>query len=228
MSDSGDLAEIVAATQLIAGSVTTAALDPAASAGLISIEDTVVRFEHPLVRSAIYQRLSPTARRAGHDALARVLGHNTDRAVWHGAAAALHADPALAATLEQSADRALQRGATLTAVHALERSAQLSAQARDRRRRTFRAAALAYAAGRGTQADRLRSRYRDLIDDDGDRLRYEWLCELCPAPTGAGSSASACSSNWRIRRTPSMTTTWPCSSCARPRCGAGTSVPAGR
>lgn len=119
-----------------------------------------------------------------------MLGHNTDRAVWHGAAAALHADPALAATLEQSADRALQRGATLTAVHALERSAQLSAQARDRRRRTFRAAALAYAAGRGTQADRLRSRYRDLIDDDGDRLRYEWLCGLSSTDRGGEQRVS--------------------------------------
>ena len=70
-------------------------------------------------------------------------GH-PERAVWHWAAAALHPDSALAAALEQSADRSLQRGATSNAVHALERSAQLSVEADDRRRRIFRAAALGY------------------------------------------------------------------------------------
>jgi DNA-binding CsgD family transcriptional regulator len=184
LSDSDDVAESIAATELLAGSTTSAVLDPAVAAGLISVEDTVVRFEHPLIRSSIYQRLSPATRRAGHNALARVLHGSPERAVWHRAAAALHPDSALAAALEQSADGALQRGATSNAVHALERSAQLSVEADDKRRRIFRAAALGYTAGRAAQGDRLRSSYRALIDDDADRLRYEWLCELAGADRG--------------------------------------------
>jgi DNA-binding CsgD family transcriptional regulator len=191
LNDSGNLAEIMAATELVAGTATPAVLDPAALAGLVSIRETAIRFEHPLIRSSIYQQLSPTALRAGHSALARVLHGHPERAVWHWAAAALHPDSALAAALEQSADRSLQRGATLNAVRALERSAQLSAEAGDRRRRIFRAAALAYEAGRATQADRLRSSYRELIGDDADRLRYEWLCELAGTDGGGEQRVSA-------------------------------------
>jgi DNA-binding CsgD family transcriptional regulator len=190
LNDSGDLAEIIAATELVAGTATPAVLDPAVLAGLVSVRETAVRFEHPLIRSSIYQQLSPTALRAGHNALARVLHGDPERAVWHRAAAALQPEPALAAALEQSADRSLQRGATLSAVHALERSAQLSAEAGDRRRRIFRAAALAYQAGRADQADRLRASYRALIGDDADRLRYEWLCELPSTDRGGEQRVS--------------------------------------
>ena len=199
LNDSGDLAEIIAATELVAGTATElvagtatpAVLDPAVLAGLVTVRDTAVRFEHPLIRSAIYQQLNPTALRAGHNALARVLHGHPERAVWHWAAAALQPDSALAAALEQSAGRSLQRGATLSAVHTLERSAQLSADAGDRRRRIFRAAALAYEVGRATQADRLRSSYRALIGDDADRLRYEWLCELGSTDRGGEQRVSA-------------------------------------
>ena len=125
-----NVAEIIAATELLVGTATPAVLDPAIAAGLISVEGTAVRFEHPLIRSSIYQRLSPAAQRAGHNALARVLHDSPERALWHWAAAALHPDSALAAALEQSADRALQRGATSNAVYVLERSAQLSVKSR--------------------------------------------------------------------------------------------------
>jgi DNA-binding CsgD family transcriptional regulator len=185
-----DVGEIIAATELLVGTATPALLDPAISAGLISIEGTAVRFEHPLIRSSIYQRLSPATQRAGHNALARVLHGSPERALWHWAAAALSPDSALAAALEQSADRALQRGATSHAVYALERSAQLSAEADDRSRRIFRAAALAYTAGRAAQADQLRSRYRELVGDDADRLRYEWLCELASTDRGGEQRVS--------------------------------------
>jgi DNA-binding CsgD family transcriptional regulator len=190
LNDSGDLAEIIAATELVAGTATPAVLDPAVLAGLVSVRETAVRFEHPLIRSSIYQQLSPTALRAGHNALARVLHGNPERGVWHWAAAALQPDSTLAAALEQSADRSLRRGATLSAVRALERSAQLSAEAGDRRRRVFRAAALSYEAGRASQADRLRSSYRALIGDDADQLRYEWLCELASTDRGGEQRVS--------------------------------------
>ena len=190
LNDSGDIAEIIAATELLVGTATPAVFDPATSAGLISVEGTAVRFEHPLIRSSIYQRLSPTTQQAGHNALARVLHGSPERALWHWAAAALQPDSALAAGLEQSADRSLQRGATSNAVYALERSAQLSVESVDRRRRIFRAAALGYAAGRAAQADRLRSSYRALMGDDADRLRYEWLYELSGTDRGGEQRVS--------------------------------------
>ena len=190
LNDSGDIAEIIAATELLVGAATPAVFDPATSAGLISVEGTAVRFEHPLIRSSIYQRLSPTTQQAGHNALARVLHGSPERALWHWAAAALQPDSALAAGLEQSADRSLQRGATSNAVYALERSAQLSVESVDRRRRIFRAAALGYAAGRAAQADRLRSSYRALMGDDADRLRYEWLYELSGTDRGGEQRVS--------------------------------------
>ncbi len=190
LSDSGDLAEIVAATELLAGSATSAVLDPAVSAGLISVEATVVRFAHPLIRSSINQRLNPTVRRAGHEALARVVRGSSERATWHWAAAALQPDAALAGALEQAAEHAVQRGATSNALRALERSAQLSVDGDDRRRLMFRAAALAYTAGRGSYADRLRSGYWELVVDDADRLRYEWLCELASTDRGGEQRVS--------------------------------------
>jgi hypothetical protein len=128
-----NVAEIIAATELLVGTATPAVLDPAISAGLISVEGTAIR--------------------AGHNALARVLHDSPERALWRSAAAALHPDSALAAALEQSVDRALQRGATSNAVYVLERSAQLSVEIHDRRRRIFRAAALEYTAGRAAQAN---------------------------------------------------------------------------
>jgi hypothetical protein len=61
LNDSGDLAELVAATELVAGTATPAVLDLAVAAGLVSVRGTAVRFEHRLIRSSIYQQLSPTA-----------------------------------------------------------------------------------------------------------------------------------------------------------------------
>ncbi len=185
LNDTEDLAEVVAATELLTGNATSAALDPAVSARLITIDGSAVHFAHPLIRSSLYQQLSPATRRAGHDALARALRDHPERAVWHRAAAAIEPDPALAAQLEQQAEHALKRGATVNAVQAFERSALLSVAAGDRGRRLFRAASLAFAAGRTAQGDGLRSRYRDLIEDDADRIRYEWLCELSGTDRGA-------------------------------------------
>jgi DNA-binding CsgD family transcriptional regulator len=184
LSDSDDLLEIVAATALAAPTATPEVLDPAVAAGLIIVKGLVVRFSHPLIRSSVYQRLSPTARRAGHAALAEVSTSDPERTTWHRASAALHPDSALAASLEDSADRAIRRGATANAIHALERSAQLSVDVADRRQRVFRAAALAYSAGRSTHADRLRTSYREHVASDADLLHHEWLGELAGTDRG--------------------------------------------
>jgi hypothetical protein len=62
-----------------------------------------LRFRHPLVRSAIYQDATFTARRAAHWALTQVLEdepHSEWRA-WHLAAAAIGTDEPAAVALEE-------------------------------------------------------------------------------------------------------------------------------
>jgi DNA-binding CsgD family transcriptional regulator len=183
-NDSQDLDEVVAATGLLLGPVPATVLDAAVLAGLATVEDRSVRFSHPLVRSSIYQRLAPQTRRSVHAALARVTGAERERSVRHRAAAALHPDAALASELERSAESALDRGAATDAAGALERSAQLSVDGQLRRRRLFRAAGLAYEVGSPEYGDRLRARYGDLVHDERDGLRYEWLGELAATDRG--------------------------------------------
>ncbi|MFI5891104.1 AAA family ATPase [Actinoplanes sp. NPDC051513] len=191
LNDSDDVAEIAAAVDLLSGGDIAPALDPAVSAGLIAVDGTAVRFRHPLIRSAILQRLGPDQRRACHAALASVIAGRPDRAVWHRAAAALRPDATLAVELERHAERAIERGAPANAVRALERAAQLSENGRDRRERTYRSAVLAYAVGRPEDGERLRRSYRDLVDGEHDGLRSEWLNELAGADRGGDQRITA-------------------------------------
>ncbi|WP_433025782.1 ATP-binding protein [Actinomycetospora sp. CA-053990] len=184
LNDSADLPETLAATELLVGPVEDTVLAPAVVAGLITVDGPVVRFRHPLVRSAVRQRLAPEARRAGHAVLARVVHDQPERAVHHRAAAALHPDAVLAAELEESADRALARGAVLTAVADLDRAAQLSVEGRARRDRLFRAGVLAHDLGATADGNRLRAQFRDLVVDEDDQLRHAWLGELAATDRG--------------------------------------------
>ncbi|MEO3927631.1 AAA family ATPase [Micromonosporaceae bacterium B7E4] len=184
LSDADDVAEIVAAAELLSGRDVTPSLDPAVTAGLIVVDGAAVRFRHPLIQSAILQRLGPDRRRACHAALAGVLPDRPERSVWHRAAAALRPDTALAADLERHAEQAIKRGAPTNAVRALERAAQLSVDSRDKAARTYRAAALAYAVGQPEHGERLRRHYRDLVHNEHDGLRYEWLNELADGDRG--------------------------------------------
>jgi DNA-binding CsgD family transcriptional regulator len=184
LSDSDDLVEIVAAAELLCGQDDVPSLDPAVSAGLIVVDGAAVRFRHPLIRSAILQRLGPDRRRACHDALARVLPDRPERSVWHRAAAALRPDAALAAELEWHAERAIKRGAPTNAVRVLERAARLSVDGRDKAARAYQGAALAYAVGQPEHGERLQRYYRDLVDSEHDGLRYEWLSELADGDRG--------------------------------------------
>ena len=140
-NDGTALAEVLATASALTGTAVTAdALRPAIAAGLVEIDETGLRFRHPLMRSAIYQAASVSQRRAAHAALAGLLDRHPDRRAWHRAAAALGPDEQVAADLEAAAVRAERRGAVVMAVDAFRRAAQLSEDAPSRGRRLLLAA----------------------------------------------------------------------------------------
>lgn len=103
-----------------------------------------VRFQHPLMRSAIYHGASPSERRRVHETLAAVSDRelDPDRRSWHLASAAQAPDEEIAIELERSAGRAQARGGLAAAAALLERSYQLAG---DPRRKVDRALASAQA-----------------------------------------------------------------------------------
>ena len=86
---------------LRARGLSLAALEPAEQAGLVTIDDGVVRFDHPLLRSVVYQRASGDQRRSAPAALAAASDGVTDRRAWHLAAACVGPDEGVAAALDE-------------------------------------------------------------------------------------------------------------------------------
>ena len=121
----GDPALLMRAAELVGLGVEAAV--PAEAVGLIELA-AQVRFQHPLVRSAIYRAAPLADRQAVHRALAEATDPQADpdRRAWHRAQAALGADEDLAAELERSAERAQARGGLAAAAAFLERAAALT------------------------------------------------------------------------------------------------------
>ncbi len=142
----GDPVVLMRATELVGLGVEAAS--PAEAVGLIELAEQV-RFQHPLVRSAIYRAAPLADRQAVHRALADATDTQTDpdRRTWHRAQAALGADEDLAAELECSADRAQARGGLAAAAAFLERAAALTPDSARRARRALAAAQAKYLAG---------------------------------------------------------------------------------
>ena len=142
----GDPALLMRAAELVGLGVEAAV--PAEAVGLIELA-AQVRFQHPLVRSAIYRAAPLADRQAVHRALAEATDAQADpdRRAWHRAQAALGADADLAAELERSADRAQARGGMAAAAAFLERAAALTPDRTLRARRALAAAQAKYLAG---------------------------------------------------------------------------------
>src|SRR3954453_14115226 len=100
---------------------------PAQSAGLIDI-DALVRFSHPLLRSAVYCGASLPDRQMAHRALAEATDPEADPdgQPWHRAHAVDEPDEEVAAGLERSAGWAEARGGVAAAAAFLGRASELT------------------------------------------------------------------------------------------------------
>jgi len=156
-ADSDDFAEIAAAATIAVPGSGADPLRPAVDAGVLVVSQAKVTFEHPLMRSAVYQSADADLRRRAHAAFARVLDAQPERRAWHLAAAAPVPDEAVAAQLERAAESAARRGAGAASVAAWEQAASLTPRADRERRaeRLLRAAELALELGRPEQAGEL-------------------------------------------------------------------------
>jgi DNA-binding CsgD family transcriptional regulator len=107
------------------------------------------QFRHPLVRSAIYQAVTPAERRAAHRAIAAATDPDVDpdRRAWHRARAAAGPDEAVAAELERSAARAEARGGVAAAAAFLQQASELTPEPALRAPRALAAAQASFAAG---------------------------------------------------------------------------------
>ncbi|MBO2449008.1 helix-turn-helix transcriptional regulator [Actinomadura barringtoniae] len=145
--DSGELGVIMRAAKTLA--IPSGAIEPAERAGLVNVVRGVLRFRHPLVRSAAYQGAVAAERRAAHRALAQAWHEDSDadRRAWQLAAAATGPDDEVADLLERTAKRAADRNGHAAVVAAYERSAQLSSKPSAAGRRSVAAALAATDAG---------------------------------------------------------------------------------
>ena len=139
-------------------------LDAAVQAGLLRVTDGHVSFDHPIVRSTVWESAPLPRRREVHTALADVLeADHADQALWHRAMATTAPDEQIATALEESARRSRLDGGHASAASALERAGDLGEQPA-RGRRLGAAAHAAHAAGHASRARALIGRALPLLD----------------------------------------------------------------
>lgn len=142
-SDSGSV-DLLRGACAAAG-VDVAAFEEAESAGVVVVAGGVLRFAHPLLRSAAWHRASAPERRATHRALATVVPG--DRRAWHLAESVTGPDAEAAEALAIAAAGATARRGYAEASLAWQRSAALSADRDLTARRLLRACNSSIAAG---------------------------------------------------------------------------------
>jgi DNA-binding CsgD family transcriptional regulator len=184
LNDSPLLSEVLAAAELLTAPadrgapadprLTVDVLDPAICAHLVQINETRLRFRHPLMRTAIRQHASVRQRHAAHEALARTLAGQPERAVWHRAASVIGPDEAVAGELEATALLAQRRGASIAAVSALRQAATLG-DGRRKAGRLLRAAELGFELGRPDLVQNLLAEAAPHDLSDRDQARMTWI-----------------------------------------------------
>ncbi|MFH9044274.1 AAA family ATPase [Streptomyces sp. NPDC017966] len=138
---------------------------PAEAAGMIAI-GALVRFRHPLLRSAVYRSAGLVEKQSVHRVLAEMSGQalDLDRRAWHLAWATLGPDETVAAELESAAERAQARGGIAAAAGLLVRAAVLTPDPAPRAARAVAAAQAKLRAGATDSAQQL------LLLAEGGRL----------------------------------------------------------
>ena len=123
-------------------------LVPAVRAGIVDLAGDRVRFAHPLLASVVYDHASVAERRGVHRQLAGLVDDTVEQA-RHLALAAEGPDDAVARRLDEAADAARARGASIAAAELGELAIRATppANVHDHRARLLRAAREHLAAG---------------------------------------------------------------------------------
>lgn len=139
---------------------------------------------------ALVATATASARRQAHDALASAWAeHDTTQMLWHRALAAGQPDAALAEHLESLSEQAPTLGALTLASHLIERSAELTVDARERGRRLALAAEHAWLEGTPARALRLLAEAEDLSSDLDLKLRVAYVRGSIELAAGAEKRA---------------------------------------
>ncbi|WP_328760439.1 AAA family ATPase [Streptomyces sp. NBC_00271] len=174
-----DVSEILAATGVLSRRDTALdVLEPAERAGLLTVSAASVEFRHPLVRSGVLQSETVRRRQAANAALSAVLVDEPYRRTWHRAQSVVGPDDEIADELEATVTESLSRGAVMSAIAGLERSAQLTSSSARRGHRLLLAAEHAFRMGRESLVDRLVGTAARTELDELDRARAQWLREI--------------------------------------------------
>jgi DNA-binding CsgD family transcriptional regulator len=172
------VSDVLSATRRrVEAEITVDVFEPALEQNLIAITGSTVRFRHPLIRSALDQSATAAQRRNAHLVLAEVAA-DPDRRAWHRAKSVLGADESAARDLEAVAVRAQDRGATSTALGALELAASLTPDESPRAGRLLAAAELAFQLGDRPAVGRLLDAATTLQLTTHDVARMTWLREI--------------------------------------------------
>jgi DNA-binding CsgD family transcriptional regulator len=192
LNENDSLVETLAAVEHITGGLTADPLLPAARHGLVHLDAEVLRFRHPLVRSAITQAATPAQRQVAHQALAEVIDASDHRrSVWHRAAATFVPDEQIALLLEENARESVERGGVASAVAAFSRAAELSSDRAAQGRRWLGAAELALELGDAERTSDLLKAAENRPLEAHDQARVAWLREATSPDLGGGPQAIA-------------------------------------
>ena len=162
--------------EVLAGALTrlglsTSDLETARAAGLLLIEEGTVDFRHPLLRSAVYFRASPQARRAVHLALAEANGQvgDLERQAWHVVRGAEGPSEEAVNIAQAAARQAQARGGLAEAAAGYQAAASLCADGSRRADCLLEAGTLWLLAGR---VEASRAVAEDLLaDSPSDSVR---------------------------------------------------------
>ncbi|WP_019927151.1 AAA family ATPase [Nocardia sp. BMG111209] len=174
-----DLTEILSAMAVLRGAPVPAdILDPAVAVGLVRVEHGRLVLRHPLVRSGVLQAETRERRHAANAAVAAVLDADPYRRAWHRGQSIVGPDDEIADELEATAALALGRGAAMSAIGLLQRSAQLTTDSAHRGHRLLVAAEHAFSVGRQDQVGLLVTAAERCDLSELDWARAQWLREI--------------------------------------------------